>query len=104
MKRFLFWKREEEPRRAARGSPGDESSLLTGDPAEDARSLEILLETIAAVTVNIDLDGVLRDVVDRSLQVTNAERAILFLGDAPDALVVRIAQDKDGAAIGRSPQ
>lgn len=71
------------------------STILTGDATEDSRSLEILLDTIAAVTSNIDLDSVLRDIVDRSLQVTNAERAILLLGDDPDRLTVRIAQDKE---------
>lgn len=75
------------------------STILTGDPAEDSRSLEILLDTIAAVTSNIDLDTVLRDIVDRSLQVTNAERALLLLGDDPDKLRVRVAQDKEGQAL-----
>ena len=75
------------------------STILTGDPAQDSRSLEILLDTIAAVTANIDLDSVLRDIVDRSLQVTSAERAILLLGDDPDQLTVRVAQDKDGQTL-----
>ena len=44
------------------------STILTGDATEDSRSLQILLDTIAAVTANIDLDTVLRDIVDRSLQ------------------------------------
>lgn len=75
------------------------STILTGDALQDSRSLEILLDTIAAVTANIDLDSVLRDIVDRSLQVTNAERAILLLGDDPDKLTVRIAQDKEGQTL-----
>lgn len=98
MKRFFFWRRDEGDQGPRPGPDGAaaESGLLTGDPREDARSLEILLETIASVTANIDLDSVLHDIVDRSLQVTQAERAILFLGDSADSLVVRIAQDKDG--------
>lgn len=84
---------------AASRDDRDSSTLLTGDAAEDTRSLEILLDTIAAVTANIDLDAVLRDIVDRSLQVTRAERAILLLGDAPDRLTVRTALDKDGRAL-----
>lgn len=102
MKRFWFWKRD-EPAAAApsRGrNARDESTLLTGDAAEDSRSLEILLDTIAAVTANIDLDGVLRDIVDRSLQVTRAERAILLLGDSPDNLTVRMAQDREARDLG----
>ena len=85
------------------GAPGDDSmsasTILTGDAEQDSRSLEILLDTIAAVTANIDLDTVLRDIVDRSLQVTSAERALLLLGDDPDQLVVRVAQDKEGQTL-----
>src|SRR5712671_68478 len=110
MKRFFFWKREPETpaRRPAGGAPvaegggsnaADSSGLLTGDAREDLRSLEILLDTIAAVTANIDLDVVLNDIVDRSLLVTRAERAILLLGDVADALQVRVARDKDGNVL-----
>ncbi len=100
-----FWKQKEAPKKPERqgsGSgpdPGDGSTLLTGDATEDTRSLEILLDTIAAVTANIDLDAVLRDIVSRSLLVTRAERAILLLGDSPDNLTVRVAQDKDGRSL-----
>jgi phosphoserine phosphatase len=99
------WTKNEEPRGASEGPPGarpedddpmTQSSILSGDAERDTRSLEILLDTIAAVTANIELDAVLRDIVDRSLQVTSAERALLLLGDDPDALTVRVAQDKDG--------
>jgi serine phosphatase RsbU (regulator of sigma subunit) len=107
MKRFWFWKRDEAPSAPTARSRGERttddatpSTLLTGDAAEDSRSLEILLDTIAAVTANIDLDTVLRDIVDRSLQVTQAERAILLLGETPDDLSVRVAQDKDGRSLG----
>ncbi|MCA8948405.1 MAG: SpoIIE family protein phosphatase [Planctomycetes bacterium] len=103
MKRFWFWKRDEDeaagPGGVGGGAGPDDSGLWTGDSAEDARSLEILLDTIAAVTANIDLDRVLRDIVDRSLVVTQAERAILLLGDSPDTLTVRVAQDKDGREL-----
>jgi serine phosphatase RsbU (regulator of sigma subunit) len=75
------------------------STILTGDATEDSRSLQILLDTIAAVTANIDLDSVLRDIVDRSLQVTQAERAILLLGEAPDDLVVRVTLDREGRQL-----
>ena len=101
MKRFFFWKRDgggDEPgRQPPAGTPAAEpSGLLTGDPRQDQRSLEILLDTIASVSANIDLDSVLSDIVARSLQVTSAERAILFLGDKADTLAIRVAQDKDG--------
>jgi GAF domain-containing protein len=100
MKKFWFWKREDAPRsKGASEREPDESSLWTGDAEEDARSLEILLDTIAAVSANIDLDGVLRDIVARSLMVTKAERAILLLGDTAETLGVRVAQDKAGSSL-----
>lgn len=105
MKRFWFWKRDEgsAPTAVSRGERAlddrDSSTLLTGDASVDSRSLEILLDTIAAVTASIDLDSVLHDIVDRSLQVTQAERAILLLGESPDTLTVRLAQDRDGRAL-----
>lgn len=99
------WKREEQNAKAAPGRPvarssqREPSTILTGDATEDSRSLQILLDTIAAVTANIDLDTVLRDIVDRSLQVTQAERAILLLGGASDELTVRVAQDREGRSL-----
>jgi hypothetical protein len=79
--------------------PGQDGDLvwLTGNATEDSRSIEILLDTIATVTANIDFDSVLRDIVDRSLQVTRADRAILLLGDSPDNLTVRMAQDREAS-------
>jgi phosphoserine phosphatase RsbU/P len=80
-----------------RGTDNRETStILTGNADEDSRSLDILLDTIAAVTSNIDLDTVLASIVARSLQVTSAERAILLLGEVADELTVRMARDKDG--------
>jgi serine phosphatase RsbU (regulator of sigma subunit) len=102
MKRFFSWKRGAEtpkPAAPAAGADAVESGLLTGDPKEDARSLEVLLETIAAVTSSIDLDGVLRGIVEQSLQVTRAERAFVFLGELVDGLQVRMALDKDGNSL-----
>jgi sigma-B regulation protein RsbU (phosphoserine phosphatase) len=98
------WKRDvRKPEAPARtpspGSDREPSTILTGDTQEDSRSLQILLDTIAAVTANIDLDSVLRDIVDRSLQVTRAERAILLLGDSPNNLSVRVAQDREGRSL-----
>lgn len=108
MKRFLFWKRDPDdasrspktpPPNGGGASESPGSGLLSGDATEDQRSLEILLDTIAAVTANIDIDRVLREIVDRSLLVTNAERAILLLGSDPDDLAVRLALDKDGNTL-----
>lgn len=107
MKRFWnkIWQRPEpeaerssRPRERAGGgrSAADSSTFLTGEAMADQRSLRILLDTIAAVSANIDLDTVLHEIVDRSLEVTQAERALLLLGEDALKLEVRVAQDKSG--------
>ena len=107
MKRFLFWKRsaaapQPESRPKVSGDApkkfGDSSTFLTGEARADQRSLQILLETIAAVSANIDLETVLAQIVGRSMQGTQAERALLLLG-ADESLEVRVAQDKDGKRL-----
>ncbi len=92
-------KRDPAPARAGSRPEREPSTILTGDATEDSRSLQILLDTIAAVTSNIDLDSVLRDIVERSLHVTQAERAILLLGGSPDELAVRVALDREGRTL-----
>ena len=101
MKRFFFWKRDEQS--GAESGP-ESSGLLTGDPDRDSHSIEILLDTIAEVTASIDLDRVLQDIVDKALAVTTAERAILFLGDAPEELEIRVARSKEGEDLGADIQ
>jgi sigma-B regulation protein RsbU (phosphoserine phosphatase) len=100
MKWFSKKRPDAEPPAGGPESAQPGSGILTGDAAEDRRSVEVLLDTIAEVTANIDLEPLLRGIVDRSLQVTRAERAILFLGDNPDRLEVRVGRDHEGADLG----
>lgn len=95
MKRLFFWKRRSQGPEASE-DPADSSSLLTGDAQQDAQSLAILLDTIAEVSANIDLEKVLEDIVDKSLEVSDAERSLLLLGSSADDLEVRIARSKEG--------
>ena len=96
MKRFFFWKR-------GTGSTAPEEAttgLLTGDPRRDEESLQILLESIAKVSATLDLDQILIDIVDRSLEISNADRGMLLLGDDPDNLEVRTGRSRGGADLG----
>ncbi len=101
MKGFRFWRRDDGSEGGS-GEAGhdDPTGLLTGDPAEDAKSIEVLLHSIAEVNASIDLDEVLQDIVDRSLEVTAAERGILLLGGTSDDLQIRVARDRQGRALG----
>ena len=101
MKRFMFWRKGPNASSAASEEHAFEASrLLTGDPVQDAQSLEILLESIAEVNSSVDLDRVLEDIVDKALDVTRAERGILLLGSGVEDLRVRVARDKDGRDLG----
>jgi serine phosphatase RsbU (regulator of sigma subunit) len=103
MKKPGFLKRWLRPGAAGAGLREEsryESGLLTGDPRIDEHSLQVLLGSIADITSSMEVDAVLEDIVDKSLQVTQAERGILLLGAASEDLQIRVARDRDGAALG----
>lgn len=98
MKRFIFWGRP--PDEAAGGTPPEAGEgLLTGNPKEDHASMLMLLESIAEVTSGMELDDVLDRIARKSIQVTNAERALVLVGDEGLDLEIRIARDNQGQAI-----
>lgn len=106
MSRFKFWRRDGDTSSGdAPEAPEPQTGLLTGDPARDAQSLEILLDSIAEVNATIDLDRVLVEIVSKSLAVTQAERAILLLGEkGQQGLSIRVARDKQGTDLGTDVQ
>ena len=75
---------------------GDEperlSGFLTGDAKRDARNVGILLRTIAALNRNLELDSLLVNVVDLTLEMTGAETGILLLHEG-GRLRVHMARD-----------
>jgi phosphoserine phosphatase len=99
MKRFFFGRRKGLTEASTPADPNRTTGLLTGDPEQDRQSIEILLESIAEVTSNIDLDRLLQDIVARSVEVSQAERGILLLGSQPDNMEVRTARDNKGTHI-----
>lgn len=78
--------------------------FLTGDSDLDRRTVEVLLSTIARVSQSRDLEALLNDIVDRSIELTDAERGFLILIDsdvnAGGAQVgdpkVRVARTREG--------
>lgn len=98
MKRFLFWGRT--PSETGSGAPPEpQDGLLTGNPREDQASMQMLLESIAEVTSGMELDDVLDRIARKSIQVTDAERALVLLGDEGRDMEIRIARDNRGEAI-----
>src|SRR5688572_5815013 len=102
MKRFLFWRAPRPAVQTATAAPTAEAQdgLLTGNPREDQASMQILLESIAEVTSGMELDDVLDRIARKSIQVTDAERALVLLGDQARALEIRIARDNRGNDLG----
>ena len=73
------------------------TQFLTGDQGADRRTVQVLLEAIARVSEFRDIDQLLIDIVDRSIEITGAERGLLLLdnGGGPDAgLEVRVARQR----------
>jgi sigma-B regulation protein RsbU (phosphoserine phosphatase) len=80
------------------------AELLTGDAAADRKRVAILLETIAAVNSSVKVEDVIRSVVDRSIQVTGAERAIIMLLDEQNVARIALARDAEGRDLGKTLQ
>lgn len=88
----------------ARAEREEYSELLTGDPTADKKRVAILLETIAAVNSSLKVEDVIRSVVDKSIMVTGAERAIIMLLDDDNVLRIALARDAAGRDLGKNVQ
>lgn len=74
------------------GGPAS-TQFLTGEAGRDRRTVQILLEAIARVSEARDLESLLMDIVDSSIDITGAERGLLILrGEKEGDLVVRVAR------------
>jgi serine phosphatase RsbU (regulator of sigma subunit) len=80
------------PAPATGGKSADSTAFLTGNDGLDRRTIEILLRGIAQVTGSRDLEPLLIDIVDTSIEVTGAERGMLILHDDKRDLSVRVAR------------
>ncbi|MFQ5844612.1 MAG: PP2C family protein-serine/threonine phosphatase [Planctomycetota bacterium] len=81
---------------------GAGAGFLTGDPAKDTRNVAILLDTVAAVSRNHDLDALMRSIVDKAIAVTGAERGLLLLTAENGKLEVVVARDREGQTLPKS--
>jgi sigma-B regulation protein RsbU (phosphoserine phosphatase) len=80
----------------------DYSDFLTGDHAEDCKRIGILLETLAEVNSSISVSAVIVSVLDKSIEVTGAERAVIMLYDDEKVLRIEMARDQNGVDLGRN--
>jgi serine phosphatase RsbU (regulator of sigma subunit) len=71
------------------------TQFLTGEAGRDRRTVQVLLEAIARVSEARDLESLLIDIVDSSIDITGAERGLLILrGSKEGELVVRVARQR----------
>ena len=81
-------------------TPGSLSTLfLTGDQGRDRDRVQLLLGAIAQVNDSLELEPLLVDIVDRSVEVTGAERGILLLAGDDGELRVRVARGRGGVDV-----
>src|SRR5688572_8651399 len=81
---------------AAGGGAGPASTqFLTGEAGRDRKTVQVLLEAIARVSEARDLESLLMDIVDSSIELTGAERGLLVMrGAKVDELLVRVARQR----------
>ena len=111
----MFWRKRKaeqeraaasEPRKPAASRPPPSSpktnpesdastQFLTGDSDVDRRTVEVLLRIIARVSESRDLDPLLVDIVDYSVELTEAERGFLILMDGEGNPYIRVARGPD---------
>lgn len=84
---------------AGRESGAATTQFLTGDQLTDRRTVQVLLDAITKVSTSRDLEELLVEFVDRSIEVTGAERGILLLRNAKGALEPRVARQRGAKSI-----
>lgn len=75
------------------------TQFLTGDQLTDRKTVQVLLDAITKVSTSRDLEELLVEFVDRSIEVTGAERGILLLCNARGALEPRVARQRGSKGI-----
>ena len=81
----------------------ESGEFLTGDPVVDRRSLQLLLQTMAEVGSTIELEQLLVDLVDKSIEATRSERGFLLLLDESAQASSGGAASAGGSATGAGP-
>jgi phosphoserine phosphatase RsbU/P len=77
------------------GSGPSSGMFLTGDSGFDQRTLDKLLSAIARVSeAHQELEELLINIVDTSIEITQAERGFLLLRDDKGGILVRVARQR----------
>jgi diguanylate cyclase (GGDEF)-like protein len=75
------------------------AGILTGEWSKDYRNVSTLLETLDLINSAEDWSGIVKAVVEKMVEITDADRGILLLGGDADDLSVHLALDKKGQKL-----
>lgn len=83
----------EDPGKKAIRAAGEthEESFLSGDELRDRKNVQLLLEAIGEVSSTLSLESLLIDIVDKSIELTRAERGLLLL-EKDGKVQIRVAR------------
>lgn len=82
------------------GADFDPAGILTGDAERDRRNVGIVLAMVQELYGPLELGMVLRHALDRAIEVTGAQRAIVLTEDEDGGgLTVRMGRTADGADL-----
>jgi len=77
------------------------TQFMTGEASRDRRTVQVLLDAIARVSEARDLESLVVDIVDSSIEVTGAERGLLVMRGAEEGqLLVRVARLRGKKSVG----
>ena len=83
-------------------SPPNKLSALKKALQEKTRELDLLRQISDSISYNLDLDSVVRQVIDIVVQVTQADACLLYLyDDRSRALVLHASKNPHGGLLGR---
>ncbi|MDZ4774469.1 MAG: GAF domain-containing SpoIIE family protein phosphatase [Planctomycetota bacterium] len=81
------------------GAASPSTAFLTGDHGFDQRTLDKLLGAIARVSEARELDELLSNIVDTSIEITQAERGFLILLGEAGEIDVRVARQRGQQSV-----
>ncbi|RMH73329.1 MAG: diguanylate cyclase [Gemmatimonadetes bacterium] len=70
------------------------AGIFTGETARDYRNVVMLLDVIEALTATVKLEELMVSVVDMIIDLTGAERGLLFTIDEYDTLILSVARNQ----------
>ncbi|RME86307.1 MAG: diguanylate cyclase [Planctomycetota bacterium] len=75
------------------------AGIISGDQAKNYQNLQLLLETISILNSNRDLDSLLESLLDKIIECTDADRALIFLADEYEMMSFTKGRNNKGQTL-----